>query len=127
MAMPPLRGTHKKINDYHGPHTYQESPRSEFEVYILFTSVYTALLPTEELMSNALHRLPVMEKAEIRSMINGPESFTPDGRYLLGEVPEVSYKAIGQRYLRILWFCGVVVSTRGGSSFSETNYSELSM
>ena len=47
-------------------------------------------------MSNALHRFPVIEKAEIRSMINGPESFTPDGRYLLGEVPEVSYKANGQ-------------------------------
>lgn len=42
-----------------------------------------------ELMDNMLHRLPFMEKAEIRQMINGPESFTPDGRYLLGEVPEV--------------------------------------
>ena len=36
-----------------------------------------------------LHRLPSMENAEIRYMINGPESFTPDSRYLLGEVPEV--------------------------------------
>jgi len=40
-------------------------------------------------MDKILHRMPLMEKAEIRSMINGPESFTPDSRYLLGEVPEV--------------------------------------
>lgn len=36
-----------------------------------------------------LHRLPLMENAQIRYMTNGPESFTPDSRYLLGEVPEV--------------------------------------
>lgn len=42
-----------------------------------------------ELMDKILHRMPLIEKAEIRSMINGPESFTPDSRYLLGEVPEV--------------------------------------
>lgn len=40
-------------------------------------------------MDKILHRMPLIEKAEIRSMINGPESFTPDSRYLLGEVPEV--------------------------------------
>ncbi|KAJ7384995.1 hypothetical protein OS493_018684 [Desmophyllum pertusum] len=42
-----------------------------------------------ELMDKMLHRLPLMETAEIRHMTNGPESFTPDSRYLLGEVPEV--------------------------------------
>lgn len=31
-----------------------------------------------------------MEKAEIRQMINGPESFTPDAHAILGEAPEVS-------------------------------------
>ncbi|XP_067053975.1 pyruvate dehydrogenase phosphatase regulatory subunit, mitochondrial-like [Acropora muricata] len=36
-----------------------------------------------------LHRLPLMENAQIRYMTNGPESFTPDSRYFLGEVPEV--------------------------------------
>lgn len=46
-----------------------------------------------ELMDNMLHRFPFMEKAEIRQMINGPESFTPDGRYLLGEVPEVGLES----------------------------------
>lgn len=55
-------------------------------VYILEIIVLTG-----ELMDNILHRMPLIEKAEIRSMINGPESFTPDSRYLLGEVPEVGY------------------------------------
>ena len=40
-------------------------------------------------MDKMLHRLPLIENAEIRHMTNGPESFTSDSRYLLGEVPEV--------------------------------------
>ena len=36
-----------------------------------------------------LHRVPALEKAEIRQMVNGPESYTPDGSPLLGEAPEV--------------------------------------
>src|SRR6185295_19578002 len=27
--------------------------------------------------------------AEIRQMVNGPESFTPDGNFILGEAPEL--------------------------------------
>ena len=41
-------------------------------------------------MDAVLHRIPAIEKAEVRQIINGPESITPDGRALLGEVPEVS-------------------------------------
>jgi 4-methylaminobutanoate oxidase (formaldehyde-forming) len=33
-------------------------------------------------------RVPALESAEIRQMINGPESFTPDGNFILGEAPE---------------------------------------
>src|SRR3546814_5278760 len=40
-------------------------------------------------MANALHRIPILERAEIRHFMNGPESFTPDNRYVLGEAPEV--------------------------------------
>ena len=38
----------------------------------------------EPMMVNALHRLPAMEKAEVKMLLNGPESFTPDGVFLLG-------------------------------------------
>lgn len=36
-----------------------------------------------------MRRFPILERAEIRSLVNGPESFTPDGNMLLGEVPGV--------------------------------------
>lgn len=37
-----------------------------------------------------LARLPALADLGIRTWFNGPESFTPDGRYLLGESPQVS-------------------------------------
>ena len=44
---------------------------------------------TEILMDELLHRVPALEKAEIRQMVNGAESFTPDAHPILGEAPEV--------------------------------------
>ena len=40
------------------------------------------------LMEQALLRIPALESAPVRRHVNGPESFTPDGRFLLGEAPE---------------------------------------
>jgi 4-methylaminobutanoate oxidase (formaldehyde-forming) len=40
------------------------------------------------LMEQGIHRIPTLETAPVRRHVNGPESFTPDGRYLLGEAPE---------------------------------------
>ena len=39
----------------------------------------------EPMMLNALHRLPVLETAEVKMLLNGPESFTPDSMFMLGE------------------------------------------
>ena len=36
------------------------------------------------LMENAIRRVPVMERVEVKKLLNGPEGFTPDGEYLLG-------------------------------------------
>jgi glycine cleavage system T protein len=36
------------------------------------------------LMENSIKRVPAVEKAEIRQLLNGPEGFTPDGEFLLG-------------------------------------------
>jgi len=44
----------------------------------------------EILMTNAIHRTPCLESAEIRMLLNGPESFTGDGNFILGEAPEVA-------------------------------------
>jgi glycine cleavage system aminomethyltransferase T/glycine/D-amino acid oxidase-like deaminating enzyme len=41
------------------------------------------------LMDSALHRLPVLAETGIRKFYNGPESFTPDNQFILGEAPEL--------------------------------------
>jgi 4-methylaminobutanoate oxidase (formaldehyde-forming) len=41
------------------------------------------------LMENALVRLPALETAEIKTFMNGPESFTPDNNFIMGEAPEL--------------------------------------
>ncbi|GAC1456426.1 MAG: FAD-dependent oxidoreductase [Steroidobacteraceae bacterium] len=43
----------------------------------------------EELFAAAVRRVPVLESAGVQVFFNGPESFTPDDRYLLGEAPEL--------------------------------------
>ena len=43
----------------------------------------------EILMKNAVHRTPCLETAEVKMLLNGPESFTVDGNFVLGESPEV--------------------------------------
>ena len=51
----------------------------------------------EPAMLNAIHRIPKLEDAGIHTFFNGPESFTPDDRYILGEAPELKnfYVAAG--------------------------------
>jgi 4-methylaminobutanoate oxidase (formaldehyde-forming) len=43
----------------------------------------------EPILTAAIKRVPLLEKAGIQLFFNGPESFTPDVRYYLGEAPEV--------------------------------------
>lgn len=66
----------------------------------------------EPMMLNALHRLPVLESAEVRMLLNGPESFTPDGMFMLGEAAETQGLFLG---------CGmnsVGVATGGGAGMA---------
>ena len=41
-----------------------------------------------QFMENAIARVPALEHAGVKQLINGPESFTPDGNFILGEAPE---------------------------------------
>jgi len=43
----------------------------------------------EPIMEGALHRVPALHEAGARMLLNGPESFTPDNGFLLGEAPEL--------------------------------------
>ena len=66
----------------------------------------------EPMMRNAMHRLPILKEAGVRMLLNGPESFTPDGAFILGESAETRGLHIG---------CGmnsVGVATGGGAGMA---------
>jgi 4-methylaminobutanoate oxidase (formaldehyde-forming) len=48
-----------------------------------------------QFMDLAIGRVPALETAGIKQLINGPESFTPDGSFILGEAPEQRNLFIG--------------------------------
>ena len=59
-----------------------------------------ALLPDdwdqfEILMQSALQRVPQLATSEVKKFYNGPESFTPDNNFILGEAPELKNFYVG--------------------------------
>ena len=63
----------------------------------------------EILMNNALLRIPALEVTGIKKFYNGPESFTPDNQFILGESPELSDFFVGAG------FNSVGIATAGGA------------
>ena len=61
------------------------------------------------LMESAVHRLPVLERTGIRRFYNGPESFTPDNHFILGESPDVAGFFVGAG------FNSVGIASAGGA------------
>ena len=53
-----------------------------------FTLLDNDLDHFEPLMQQAIARVPALADAGIKQMLNGPESFTPDGNFILGLAPE---------------------------------------
>jgi len=49
----------------------------------------------EQMVNLSLGRVPALESAGIKQLINGPESFTPDGNFVLGEAPELKNFFVG--------------------------------
>ncbi|KAE9631021.1 GcvT family protein [Parasedimentitalea maritima] len=49
----------------------------------------------EQLMELSLGRVPALEHAGIKTLTNGPESFTPDGNFIIGEAPELANFFVG--------------------------------
>ncbi|MBM3599857.1 MAG: FAD-dependent oxidoreductase [Alphaproteobacteria bacterium] len=66
----------------------------------------------EVFMNSGLERIPSLEKAEIRKLLIGPESFTPDTRHIVGEAPEIRnlYVAAG--------FNSTGIQTSGGAGWA---------
>ena len=49
----------------------------------------------EQHMAQAVARIPALETAGVKQMINGSESFTPDGNFILGAAPECGNMFVG--------------------------------
>jgi glycine cleavage system aminomethyltransferase T/glycine/D-amino acid oxidase-like deaminating enzyme len=52
----------------------------------------------EPLMQSAIHRVPALGRCGIKKLLNGPESFTPDNNFLLGEAPELRNFFVGAAF-----------------------------
>jgi len=63
----------------------------------------------EILMTNAIQRVPALETAPVRMLMNGPESFTPDNYFIVGEAPEA------RRYYVAAGFCSGGIAAAGGA------------
>jgi 4-methylaminobutanoate oxidase (formaldehyde-forming) len=69
----------------------------------------------QPLMEAALKRVPALETAGIRTMIHGPDAFTPDGNCLLGEAPEVPGFFVGAGFNAF----GIVSGGGAGKALAE--------
>jgi heterotetrameric sarcosine oxidase gamma subunit len=64
------------------------------------------------LMDSALHRIPVLAQTGIRKFYNGPESFTPDNQFILGQAPELAGFYVGAG------FNSVGIASAGGAGLA---------
>ncbi|MGO9052841.1 MAG: FAD-dependent oxidoreductase, partial [Streptosporangiaceae bacterium] len=61
------------------------------------------------LMDSAIARIPVLAETGIKMFYNGPESFTPDNQFILGEVPEL------RNFFVAAGFNSVGIASAGGA------------
>jgi glycine cleavage system aminomethyltransferase T/glycine/D-amino acid oxidase-like deaminating enzyme len=61
------------------------------------------------LMDNAIARIPALAETGIKMFYNGPESFTPDNQFILGEAPELRNFFVGAG------FNSVGIASAGGA------------
>ncbi len=69
----------------------------------------------EPILEMGIRRMPMLGTAGIHTFFNGPESFTPDDRYLLGEAPELAGYFVAAGYNSI----GIVSSGGAGMALAQ--------
>ncbi len=69
----------------------------------------------EPILEAAVSRMPMLAEAGIHTFFNGPESFTPDDRYYLGEAPELGGYWVAAGYNSI----GIVSSGGAGMALAQ--------
>ncbi|MBX2838932.1 MAG: FAD-dependent oxidoreductase [Gammaproteobacteria bacterium] len=70
----------------------------------------------EQLMTQAIVRVPAMKTAGVKTLINGPESFTSDGNFILGEAPEVENYFVGTG------FNAFGIASAGGAGYALADW-----
>lgn len=72
----------------------------------------------EPILEKAVKRMPLLANAGIHTFFNGPESFTPDDRYYLGEAPQLGnfWVACG--------FNSIGIQSSGGSGMALAQWME---
>lgn len=68
------------------------------------------------ILEQAVNRMPLLESAGIHTFFNGPESFTPDDAYHLGEAPEV------RGYFVAAGFNSVGIQSSGGAGMALAHW-----
>jgi 4-methylaminobutanoate oxidase (formaldehyde-forming) len=63
----------------------------------------------EPILEAAMHRNPILETAGIQTFLNGPESFTPDARYMMGEAPGLD------NFFMLCGFNSIGIQSSGGA------------
>ncbi len=72
----------------------------------------------EPILEKAVNRMPLLGEAGIHTFFNGPESFTPDDAYHLGEAPEL------QNYFVCAGFNSVGIQSSGGAGMALAYWME---
>ena len=72
----------------------------------------------EPILEQAMNRFPALMETGIHTFFNGPESFTPDDAYHLGEAPEL------QNYFVCAGFNSVGIQSSGGAGMALAHWME---
>ena len=72
----------------------------------------------EPILERAVERFPMLATAGIQTFFNGPESFTPDDRYILGEAPEL------KNFFVAAGFNSVGIQSAGGAGMVLAEWME---
>ena len=67
------------------------------------------------LMDSALNRIPALHHTGIKKFYNGPESFTPDNQFILGEAPELKNFFVGAGFNSV----GIASAGGAGKALAE--------
>ena len=70
----------------------------------------------EPILEQAMNRVPLFQDAGIHTFFNGPESFTPDDRYYLGEAPEL------RGYWIAAGYNSIGISSSGGAGMALASW-----